>query len=141
MTMTSAEIVADYRQAAKPLKQIGILADLNGCKRQEIVEILREAGCELPKQYQKAEPQAAAEPPERDDPKGESVVQILEISADQLSLCEAAALEIRRVITGEEPILTPRPEPICLLDTVHWIRYLTRELMDELAEIREAIGS
>lgn len=49
--MTNAEIVAEYRQAAAPLKQISILADENMCARSDIVEILREAGCELPKIY------------------------------------------------------------------------------------------
>ena len=53
MNMTPAEIVADYRQSKTPMKQIGILADLNVCTRQEIVDILREAGEELPKNYQK----------------------------------------------------------------------------------------
>ena len=51
MTMTDGEIVASYRQAKLPLKQIGILADLNQCGKKEIVEILREAGCELPGNY------------------------------------------------------------------------------------------
>lgn len=51
--MTNEEIIRDYKQAAAPVKQIGILADLNQCSRQDIVKILREAGCELPKLYDK----------------------------------------------------------------------------------------
>lgn len=51
--MTNEEIIRDYKQAAAPMKQIGILADLNQCSRQDIVKILREAGCELPKLYDK----------------------------------------------------------------------------------------
>jgi len=65
MNMTPAEIVADYRQSKTPMKQIGILADLNVCTRQEIVDILREAGEELPKNYQKkpkTEPKTEPEP-------------------------------------------------------------------------------
>lgn len=49
--MTNEEIARDYKASAKPLKQIGILADLNECSKDEIVRILREAGCDLPKQY------------------------------------------------------------------------------------------
>jgi hypothetical protein len=64
MYMSNADIVADYRQAKTPMKQIAILADMNQCDRKEIIEILREAGCELPKQYQKkpkeAQPKEAA---------------------------------------------------------------------------------
>lgn len=52
MEMTNAEIVAEYRTAKTPSKQISVLADLNQCTRKEIVEILREAGCDLPKPYQ-----------------------------------------------------------------------------------------
>ena len=51
MNMTAGEIAAEYRQAKQPLKQIGILADLNCCSKREIVEILRSEGCELPKNY------------------------------------------------------------------------------------------
>lgn len=49
--MTNAEIIAEYKEAASPLKQISILADENMCARSDIVEILRAAGCELPKIY------------------------------------------------------------------------------------------
>ena len=51
--MTSEEIVRDYRLSKTPMKQIGILAELNGCSKREIVDVLRGAGVELPKQYQK----------------------------------------------------------------------------------------
>lgn len=51
MTMTKSEIVRDYNQSKTPLKQIGILADLNQCTKQVIVEILREAGAKLPQQF------------------------------------------------------------------------------------------
>ena len=51
MMMTDAEIIREYREAKTPLKQIGILADENQCSRGKIVEILREAGVELPAVY------------------------------------------------------------------------------------------
>ena len=53
MTMTNEEIIRDYREAKAPMKQIGILADMNCCTRKEIVAILADAGLEVPKQYQK----------------------------------------------------------------------------------------
>ena len=53
MTMTKDEIVRDYKAAKTPAKQIAVLADLNVCTKKEIVEILREAGCELPAYYNK----------------------------------------------------------------------------------------
>ena len=53
MTMSKEQICSDYRQAKQKMKQIGILADLNCCKRFEIVDILVEAGEEIPKNYQK----------------------------------------------------------------------------------------
>lgn len=58
--MTSEEIVRDYKLSKTPMKQIGILAELNGCSKREIVDVLREAGVELPKQYQK-KPEKEAE--------------------------------------------------------------------------------
>ena len=51
MQMTNSEIVASYEQALDQKKQIGILADLNVCSKQEIVEILRKAGIAVPGNY------------------------------------------------------------------------------------------
>lgn len=49
LPMSESEIVASYRQAAKPTAQITVLADLNVCSKERIEEILREAGEPLPK--------------------------------------------------------------------------------------------
>ena len=49
LPMSEGEIVASYRQAAKPAAQITVLADLNACSKEHIEEILREAGEPLPK--------------------------------------------------------------------------------------------
>lgn len=49
LPMSEGEIVASYRQAAKPAAQITVLADLNACSKERIEEILREAGEPLPK--------------------------------------------------------------------------------------------
>ena len=48
MTMTPEEICREYRQAKSPTKQIQILADLNGCKKDEIKRILVDCGEKLP---------------------------------------------------------------------------------------------
>ena len=72
MTMTDEEICRDYRAAKSPLKQVGILADLNGCTKAEIKEILIAGGCELPAQMRprpKRQHQAAKEP----EPEPETV--------------------------------------------------------------------
>lgn len=61
MTMTNEEICREYRQAKTPLKQIRILADLNGCTKREIAEILREGGEVLPAQFVKGPPRPKAE--------------------------------------------------------------------------------
>lgn len=44
MQMTKSEIVRSYREAASKQNQIGILADLNACPREDIEKILKEAG-------------------------------------------------------------------------------------------------
>ena len=54
LPMSESEIVASYRQAAKPAAQITVLADLNACSKERIEEILREAGEPLPKKRGRA---------------------------------------------------------------------------------------
>lgn len=61
MTMTNEEICRDYRQAKKPMAQIGILAQLNNCGRDKIVQILKDGGEELPGQY-KPKPKGKRKP-------------------------------------------------------------------------------
>lgn len=40
MIMTDGEIERSYRLASDPKKQIGILADLNGCNKKDIKAVL-----------------------------------------------------------------------------------------------------
>ena len=51
MVMTNEEIVRDFNQAANRMKQISILADQNLCTKQDIVAVLVDAGCEVPKVF------------------------------------------------------------------------------------------
>lgn len=44
MVMTNEEILTMYRQAKSKKEQIGILADLNVCKSEDIINILVEGG-------------------------------------------------------------------------------------------------
>lgn len=48
MQMTVEEIIRSYTQAKDKSKQIGILADLNGCDKEKIRSILRTKGVPLP---------------------------------------------------------------------------------------------
>lgn len=56
MQMSEAEIVRDYRQAKNKGHQVGILAELNLCPKEEIINILKSNGvsqAELPRQRKK----------------------------------------------------------------------------------------
>lgn len=48
MQMTENEIVEKYKRAEKKRDQIKILSELNACSREDIREILRRHGCEVP---------------------------------------------------------------------------------------------
>ena len=104
MTMTNEEIVREYRQAAHPAQQIGILADLNECKKKAIVEILREAGCKLPGYYDKKPAKAPADPqpiegPEEapaEDVQPDEPVEVPEIEDDgYIKVADALPIMIR----------------------------------------------
>lgn len=91
--MTNEEIIRDYKQAAAPMKQIKILAELNQKSTKEIVQILKEAGCELPGQYDKkpkvekavVEPELTVENPNSLDLR-EVMNDILEVSRENRKL-------------------------------------------------------
>lgn len=118
MTMTPAEIAADYRQAKTPLKQIGILADLNQCSRKEIVDILREQGCELPKFYAKKESTQAQE-----SKHVEGIVDSSTLFAN--TVVRAAALNtIEKMLMGD----TTGFSDSALLDRIRGILQLVREV-------------
>lgn len=44
MIMSDFEILRDYRQAKNKIEQVKILADLNGCTKEEITECLEKQG-------------------------------------------------------------------------------------------------
>lgn len=53
MNMTDSEIIRDYKAASNKVKQIGILADMNECKKGRIIEILLAHGVEIPGNFKK----------------------------------------------------------------------------------------
>lgn len=58
MQMSENEIVRDYRQAKNKGHQVGILAELNLCTKEEIISILKSNGvsqAELPRNRKKTE--------------------------------------------------------------------------------------
>lgn len=77
MQMTNEEIVREYRQAKSKLKSIAALADLNCCKKWDIVEVLKQAGEVLPGQYKKekaeVKPKPKAKPQATDTPKADTL--------------------------------------------------------------------
>ena len=75
MIMTDEEICRDYRTAKSPLKQIGILAQLNQCPKEKIKEILIAGGCELPGNMRPKPkgPRTAAKEPEPEKAEPETV--------------------------------------------------------------------
>lgn len=49
LLMTPGEIVTSYRQAANPVDQLRVLADLNVCSKDDIIEVLAAQGVEVKK--------------------------------------------------------------------------------------------
>ena len=63
MTMSNEEIAREYRTAKDRLKQAKILAELNQCSKERIVEILQEQGVKVDgRLLQKGKPHASPRP-------------------------------------------------------------------------------
>ena len=93
MIMTEAEICKEYRESKKQNMQIGILAELNLCKKAEIIQILEKNGITVPKpaMKKKAElPQEIREVLERDLETIEAQIKELEAKYKAIAafLCE-----------------------------------------------------
>lgn len=76
LQMTKSEIARKYNNGVNKKAQIQILADLNGTTKDEIIEVLKETGCELPPsrgRKPKTEP-VKKEPAKRIKPKTEPIV-------------------------------------------------------------------
>ena len=62
MTMTPAEIAKSYREAKNRRAQIGVLADLNACKKADILAALVEAGEITPEDAVQLQPKKPGRP-------------------------------------------------------------------------------
>ena len=62
MTMTPAEIAKSYREAKDRRAQIGVLADLNACKKPDILAALVEAGELTPEDAAQLQPKKPSRP-------------------------------------------------------------------------------
>ena len=62
MTMTPAEIAKSYREAKDRRAQIGVLADLNACKKPDILAALVEAGELTPEDAVQLQPKKPSRP-------------------------------------------------------------------------------
>ena len=136
--MSAAEIAAEYRQAKKPLLQLGILADMNGCTKKEIAAVLREQGCELPERYKTASAakantsSGAGAPP---SPQGEgnesqgrgsdageslesrSIMQLADLAYEGTIAAQRLACRLLDLLSGEEYFPSMKAgEPVNLRD-------------------------
>ena len=121
--MSDLEIASEYRQAKTPLKQIGILAELNGCERQEIVEILRVQGCELPARYQEKQPkeplqedtfQDYAEIGKAEEPR--DIMRLANLAYERMIEAQRTACRLCNLLSGDDFTPTKTGEPENLRD-------------------------
>lgn len=86
MTMDPMEIAVDFRTAAHPGRQIRILAELNSCSVDKIVEILENQGEKIDRRWlprRKAAPIAAENQEEAMEKKTEADVRVDPVPAAQ----------------------------------------------------------
>lgn len=103
MEMTKSEIVAEYKAAKVPMKQIAILADQNLCKKKDIVAILIEAGCDVPKQYLPKEMRTAPVKEPAEVVPEEVIQKEPRSSGNEMQRVKFAALEaIEKILPDEE---------------------------------------
>ena len=84
LPMSDVLIVQEYKNAKQPMKQIGVLADLNNTDKKTIVEILLAAHCDVPKNCLTKERKAAAAEtaPEVEVPEGWAIGEKIEGGGD-----------------------------------------------------------
>ena len=71
MMMSTEEILYSYHNAACRTKQIGILADLNACSRDEITRILEENGEDIPKRKYSKRKKPVQQVEQKEEPAAE----------------------------------------------------------------------
>lgn len=105
MTMSNDEIIRAYLQSKDQRKQIGILADLNGCDKEKIRTILIHHGVKLPTPGRpKKEIKEAQEKIEK---KREAAV--IKKSSEVLPMSKEAHKEAHKIVRVPEKIKEPLP--------------------------------
>lgn len=149
--MSNLEIASTYRQAAKPLKQIGILAELNGVSRKEIAEILREQGCELPARYQEkreADTSSVTADAAPHSPQGEGmeptpprdIMRLANLAYERMIEAQRTACRLCNLLSGDDfwPTSTGAPENLrdMLAENLTAAAYVA-ELLEQARQVLE----
>ena len=122
MEMTKDQIIMEYKQAKAPMKQIAILADQNLCKKKEIVAILIEAGCDVPKQYLPKEMRTA---PAKDPAEVVPTEEPKSAGYEAKSIKEAALDAIVSMLPDEECC---GGEALAFIDRIRGMLQLIKEI-------------
>lgn len=137
MLMSDFEIVRDFKSAAKKGKQIGILADMNGCSREKIREVLLRNGI------------SEAELPGK--PGRKATEEEKEIFRPAKTTKKKPGGEVPRVVGGtpvsqtKEPILAAEPKkdiPAAVPEAVHVVPETRQEVPETVKQLcRDRIWS
>ena len=141
LPMTDDEIVRSYQQADDKKKQLKILAELNLCKTDDIVSILKEAGEEVPEKAVRrkrktfsleALPEVAVTQSQEDitltDPEPQvapAVKNVQETSVYELSLRQAALTTITKMLPPED---CGSVDAVTFVKKVHAVLYFIQEV-------------
>ena len=97
--MTVEEIIRSYTQAKDKSKQIGILADLNGCDKEKIRAILISKGCQMP---------TKGRPKKETSKTAEALVKKDEFESPR----RPTKVTFKNIDTGEETVACAEEEPL-----------------------------
>lgn len=141
LPMTDDEIVRSYQQAEDKKKQLKILAELNLCKTDDIVNILKGAGEEIPEKAVRRKrktfsledlPEVEVAQSQEDitfrDPEPQvapAVKNVQETSVYELSLRQAALNTITKMLPPED---CGAVDAISFVEKVHAVLYFMQEV-------------
>ena len=144
MQMTVEEIIRNYTQAKDKSKQIGILADLNGCNKEKIRAILISKGCQMPT---KGRPRKTSTSTKRttstkkkeptSTEKYNATIEI-EYDNDTKQTVEVTDIEAEELLGNTLNLLAFTPsQPLTLPDIVkNMIKDRLRDIEDEMLKLR-----
>ena len=144
MQMTTEEIIRSYTTAKDKSKQIGILADLNGCDKEKIRAILISKGCQMPT---KGRPRKTSTSTKRttstkkkeptSTEKYNATIEI-EYDNDTKQTVEVTDIEAEKLLGNTLNLLAFTPsQPLALPDIVkNMIKDRLRGIEDEMLKLR-----